>query len=96
MKTNILKRAIITERTIAKSKQGFYTFAVDYNVRKNDVKQAVKDLYNIDVKEVKIIKKLGKTRKVGKKYKEVKSSNWKKAIIKIDPKQKIAIFDMGK
>lgn len=96
MKSNILKKAIITERSLAKTKNGFYTFAIDSKYRKTDVKKAVKDLYNIDVEEVKIIKKVGKTRRAGKKSKQIRSSNWKKAIIKVDPAKKIAIFEVGK
>lgn len=91
----ILKKPIITEKSIAKAKLGFYTFAVDKDAGKETIKKAVEDQFGVNVVSIKTVKMPGKTRKVGKLRKEICTSSWKKAIVKLKKEQKIPIFEVG-
>lgn len=50
----IIKRIWITEKSVAGSAIGKYTFLVDPSATKNEVKKLVKDLYAVDPVDVTI------------------------------------------
>ena len=54
---SVLKKPRVTEKAVAKSEKNVYTFEIDQNATKNDVKAAVKAIYNVTPAKVNIVKK---------------------------------------
>lgn len=90
-----IKKPIITERSIEKAKNGFYSFAVSVDFTKSEIKQAVEEQFKVNVVNVRTITMPGKSKRAGKYRKENKSSPWKKAIVKLKKEQTIPIFEVG-
>ncbi|OEG70970.1 50S ribosomal protein L23 [Candidatus Endomicrobiellum trichonymphae] len=89
---NIIKRPIVTEKsTLMKEKNNKYTFAVDKNANKFQIKHAVETLFNVKVKSVHTSNCVGKRLRVGK-YAGYRS-DWKKAIVKLGKGQEIQLAD---
>lgn len=92
----IIKKPLITEKFMAKTKSGRYAFVVDKRANKNIVKKAVEDFFKVKVKKVWLMKVLGKRKKVGRSQKKIiKKSDWKKAIVQLNKDQKIDLFETG-
>jgi large subunit ribosomal protein L23 len=89
---NIIKRPIVTEKAaILKEKDNKYTFVVDKDANKFQIKQAVESLFNVKVESVHTSNYAGKSRRMGAHagYK----SDWKKAIVKLGEGQEIQMVD---
>ena len=85
--TLVLLRPVITERSMAETNVGRYTFAVDPEATKHDIADAVAEAFKVDVVAVNTMTVHGKARRIGKKI--GKQSDWKKAIVTIASGQKI-------
>lgn len=55
--SNILAKPRITEKAVAKSEAGVYTFVVKREATKRDVRDAVKAIYNVTPVKVNIVNK---------------------------------------
>lgn len=90
----VIKRPVITEgSTQLAAVQNQYTFEVDQRANKIEIKQAVEQIFNVDVLKVATMimpKKMG-TR--GRKL-FVRAPQWKKAIVTLPAGQKIADFNV--
>lgn len=94
--TDILIKPIITEKSMKDASLGVYTFKVDKKTNKNSIKMAVEKQFKVNVLSVKTISVKGKTRRVGRLKKAIKTSDFKKGLVKIKEGQKIDIFETGK
>lgn len=94
MEINILIRPVITEKSMNNAAFGRYTFVVNYNATKNDIKKAVEEQFKVNVVEVKTIKMKGKVRRSGKRRIPVRAKNWKKAVVHLKAEQKIDVFEV--
>lgn len=92
---DIFKRPVLTEKSLRLARQGWYTFEVNKEATKKDIAGAVKELFNVDPIKVRTMVVEGKTRRVGRARREVKSTSWKKTMIKIKKEQKIDLFDVA-
>ncbi|MFZ5365689.1 MAG: 50S ribosomal protein L23 [Patescibacteria group bacterium] len=92
----VLKRPIISEKSLEAASKGEYTFEVDKNAKKKDIVQALKKVFGVDVKKVKTMVVKGKTRRALKTRREYRLGNWEKAIVKLKEGQKIDVFETGK
>lgn len=86
----IIIEPIITEKSVILAENGKYTFKVDKKATKNEIKKAIKKLFNVDVIDVNIIKT--KPKKVMRHRVEGVKSGYKKAIVTLKKGQKIDIF----
>lgn len=91
----ILKKPLITERSVKLAKSGEYTFEVDPQATKGQIKEAVKIAFGVDAVNVRTTKRPGNQKRVGKKRQVVITGAGKKAIIKVKPNQKIELFEVG-
>ncbi|MBI2404854.1 50S ribosomal protein L23 [Candidatus Gottesmanbacteria bacterium] len=91
----ILKRPLMTEKTLAIARGGYYTFVVSQKSNKAQIAQAVSKQYNVKITDVRTAIMHGKVRRVGKKMKIRIKPNWKKAIVRVAPGQKIDAFDVS-
>ena len=67
-----------------------YSFVVNLWANKHQIKHAVQELFNVRVLAVRTALRLGKHRRY--RFKQGKLSNWKKAIVKLHPDDKIEFY----
>ena len=52
--TLIIKKPLITERSLEEAKKGIFIFEVDQKAEKLQIKQAVEKMYNVHVKDISV------------------------------------------
>lgn len=92
----IIKRPIITEKSMKLAKGGLYTFEVDKNATKLQIGKIVAEKFNVKVVNVKTITSKGKTKSQKRVRKTYKTSGFKKALVQVKKGEKIAIFETPK
>jgi large subunit ribosomal protein L23 len=89
---DIILRPIITEKsTLVKDTGNQYVFEVLRSANKIEIRKAVEKLFKVKVLDVHVSNMEGKKKRLGR-Y-AGKRSDWKKAIVKLSPKDKITIFE---
>ena len=89
---DLIRRPLITEKTnIQKESYNQITFEVDRNANRVEIKRAIQDIFNVKVASVKTIQVKGKTKQRGRIT--GKRRDWKKAIVKLMPGERIDFFD---
>jgi len=88
--SKIIKMPVVSEKSTMLSNKGQYVFVVFKNATKNEIKKAIKILYNVDVIKVNIINIHSKVRRLGRFIGE--KSGYKKAIVFLKPGQKIEVL----
>ena len=89
---DILKRPIITEQSMEGVAEKKYTFEVDKNANKIQIKKAVEEIFKVTVEKVTTINYMGKPKRMG--VHAGKRADWKKAIVKLTADSKtIEIFE---
>ena len=89
MSYDVIKNMIRTEKGSEMLTQNKYLFRVAKEANKHEVKHAVEDIYKVKVKSVNIVNVKGKLRRV--RFREGKTSSWKKAIVTLFPDSKIEV-----
>lgn len=79
---DVILKPVITERTSMDATEGRYTFIVDRNATKPEIRQAVEALFDVKVLGVNTMNYTGKTKRMG--VHVGKRSDYKKAVVKID------------
>ena len=87
----VLRRPLITEKDSILQAQGKYAFEVAREANKNQIKQAVEKAFKVKVTAVNVTNVPGKTRRIGRQ--QVLTPSWKKAIVTLQPGNKIEIFE---
>jgi len=87
----IIKRPLVTEKSTALMEQNKYCFVVDPRANKNQIKEAVEKMFNVKVKDVNTADVLGKVKRMGR-Y-EGRRPNWKRAIVTLEPGNRIEFFE---
>lgn len=92
----VIKRPLITEKSMKLADKNQYTFEVDKNATKNMIAKAVADKFDVKVLSVKTINIKGKVKSQKRIRKLYKTASFKKAIVQTGKGQKIAIFETPK
>ena len=89
----VIKRPIITEKSMGMLDENKYTFEVDKNANKPEIKAAIEAIFDgVKVKKVRTMNYEGK--KVRPKHGYGKRADWKKAIVTLkDDSQEIEYFE---
>ena len=87
---DVIIRPIITEESMLKMDENKYTFEVAVKANKTEVKQAIEELFNVDVKNVNIMNVRGKLKRMGRFAGYTRKR--RKAIVTIAEDQSIEIF----
>ncbi|MBI6874245.1 MULTISPECIES: 50S ribosomal protein L23 [Clostridium] len=90
---DIIRRPVITEKSMASMGDKKYTFIVDIHANKSMIKRAVEDVFGVKVEDVKTARYLGKTKRVG--VHVGKRADYKKAIITLAADSKAIEFFEG-
>lgn len=95
MLVNIIKRPLITEKSLKDSKRGIFTFAVDKKANKIEIGREIETQFKVHVTDVttSIIK--GKRKSVGKRRTVIKLPDTKKARVRLAKGETIALFEIG-
>lgn len=94
MKSNLLLKPIITEKSMQDAARGLFTFAVNIDANKAEIALAVNKTFNVKTEIVKTITFKGIAKRSGKRRSVFMSSPWKKALVKLPAGQKIELFDV--
>ncbi len=89
---HVIKRPIITEKSTIAAADNQYTFEVDRQASKTQIREAVEHIFNVDVVGVRVINMAPKYGRWGRKRVKRRPS-WKKAIVTIASDQRIEIFE---
>lgn len=88
----VLKRPLITEKsTIEKDMHNKLFFEVARSANKIEIKQAVEQIFKVDVLGVCTVNMKGKTKRVGRFI--THQPDWKKAVVTIKPGQRVEFFE---
>lgn len=88
----VLKRPLVTEKsTLQKEQHNTLFFEVDRRANKIEIKQAVEQIFKVNVIDVRTSTMKGKTKRVGRYFTE--RPDWKKAIVTIKPGQRVEFFE---
>lgn len=89
---DLIKRPVITEKTnIQKESYNQITFEIDRRMNRVEIKRAVEEIFNVRVATVRTMQVKGKTKQRGRII--GKRRDWKKAIVKLMPGERIDFFE---
>ena len=88
---DVLIKPIVTEKSSGLMAEGKYTFRVDKNANKIEIKYAVETAFKVDVTDVRTMNMPGKQKRQGKT--QGMTPEWKKAIVTLKSGQTLPIFD---
>ena len=89
--TDVLKKPVLTEKSLLlQQTENKYTFDVDLNANKTEVKIAVERMYDVKVENVTIMNVKAKTKRMGKYV--GKTNRRRKAIVKLAKGSEINLF----
>ncbi len=88
---DVLKKPVVSEKTMSLLAENKYTFLVNPDANKIEIKHAVEKAFSVKVTDVKTISVKGKKKRVGRHV--GKTSDKKKAIVTLKDGDKIEVFD---
>jgi len=87
----IVLRPLVTEKGYHKAERyNSYTFEVNRLAGKQEIREAVEELFNVKVVRVNTQTRKGKPRRT--RYRVGHTNTWKKAIVTLDPEHRIDFF----
>lgn len=89
-----LFRPLISEKSLGLASRGWYTFAVEKHVRKEEIAKLIERMYSVNVLSVRTVAMHGKVRRTGKKMISKRKEDWKKAIVRLAAGQHIDAFEV--
>jgi large subunit ribosomal protein L23 len=88
----ILKRPLLTEKSDhLRESENKYCFEVDKRANKLEVKKAVESLFSVNVVDVRLHNRIGKSKRMGRFA--GKRADWKKAYVTLKKGDVIAMFE---
>ena len=89
---DIIKRPLVTEKTnLQKEANNQLSFEVDRRANRVEIGRAVEHIFNVSVESVKTMQVKGKVKRRGRIV--GKRKDWKKAIVKLMPGERIDFFE---
>ncbi len=88
---DIIKKPLITEKTTKLMEENKYCFLVDPKANKYQIRQAVEQLFKVEVKAVNTYNMLGKLKRMGRH--QGRRPSWKRAIVTLENGNRIEFFE---
>jgi large subunit ribosomal protein L23 len=88
---HVIIRPVVSEKSYALMSEGKYTFRVHDRAHKVQIAQAVEEIFDVHVTEVRTAKVRAKPKRRG--LSQGRSRSWKKAIVKLAPGERIELFE---
>jgi large subunit ribosomal protein L23 len=89
---SVIKRPIVTEKTVKLTEAGIYVFEVVREASKDLIKKAVESSFGVKVSAVNTMVARGKS-KMTRRGVRSKAAKWKKAVVTLEAGQKIASLE---
>jgi large subunit ribosomal protein L23 len=86
----VIIRPVVSEKSYVLAAADKYTFRVHPNAHKTQIRQAIEQLFDVNVVEVRTMSVKSKPKRRG--YTAGRTRAWKKAIVQVAPGQTIPIF----
>ena len=87
----IIIRPIVSEKSYALIAQNKYTFRVHPDAHKTQIRDAVQKIFDVKVADVKTMTVRSKPKRRG--YTAGRTRGWKKAIVRLEPGDRIELFE---
>ena len=88
--SQVLIAPIVSEKSYAATVTGQYTFKVHQNAHKTQIRQAVEELFDVHVVDVRTLSVKSKPKRRG--VTSGRTRQWKKAIVQVRPGESIPVF----
>ena len=88
--SQVIIRPVVSEKSYVLATADKYTFRVHKDANKTQIRQAIEQLFNVDVLEVRTAKVPSKPKRRG--YTAGRTRGWKKAVVQVRPGETIPIF----
>ncbi|MDP9345170.1 MAG: 50S ribosomal protein L23 [Actinomycetota bacterium] len=88
--SQVIIRPVVSEKSYVLATADKYTFRVHADAHKTHIKQAVEQLFDVDVIRVRTLSVKPKPKRRG--YTSGRTRAWKKAVVQVQPGQSIPIF----
>ena len=88
--TQVVIRPVISEKSFALAETGKYTFRVHDHAHKTEIRQAIEQLFDVNVVDVRTASVKSKPKR--RAHTSGRSRQWKKAIVEVRAGQTIPIF----
>ena len=88
--TQVIIRPVVTEKSYALAAAGKYSFRVHPDAHKTQIRQAVEELFEVKVLDVRTMSVKSKPKRRG--LTSGRTRQWKKAIVQVAPGDEIPIF----
>lgn len=92
---HIIISPIITEKSMSLAAKDKFTFRVSLGASKEQLKKEIAKRFSVDILGISTVVAKGKTKRMGSRRMEKKTSNYKKAVVQVKPGQKISLFELG-
>jgi len=91
----VVLRPVISEKSMDETQRGKYTFRVHSDANKLQVKQAVEELFKVEVVDVNVLTTKAKEKVRSRRRGRTRgwTSPWKKAVVTLAAGQKIEFFE---
>jgi large subunit ribosomal protein L23 len=88
---NIIIKPLVTEKSShQQTTRNVYSFQVAQHANKVQIRHAVEALYKVRVLDVRTMNRKGKPRR--SRYGVTKTSEWKRALVTLDPESRIELY----
>jgi len=88
---DIVRKPIITEKSMNEMANKKYTFLVHKNANKVEIKKAIEEIFEVEVEKVATANYIGKAKRVG--VHRGKRADYKKAVVTLSGDKAIELFE---
>jgi large subunit ribosomal protein L23 len=88
--SQVIIRPVVSEKSFVQAEIGKYTFRVHADAHKTQIRQAVEQLFEVKVRDVRTVSVKSKPKRRG--VYAGRTRTWKKAIVQLQPGDTIPIF----
>ncbi|MGZ4233217.1 MAG: 50S ribosomal protein L23 [Solirubrobacteraceae bacterium] len=88
--SHVIIRPVVSEKTFVLAEAGKYTFRVHDHAHKTQIRQAIEQLFDVKVVDIRTASVKSKPKRRG--HTSGRSRQWKKAIVQVQAGQTIPIF----
>jgi large subunit ribosomal protein L23 len=91
---DVIIRPVVSEKSYAGLDRNTYTFLVDKRSNKTEIKEAIQQIWNVQVTSVRTLNRRGKVKR--RRFTKGKRADEKRAIVTLAEGDSIEIFETGK
>ncbi len=90
---DIILRPVVSEKSYGLLDSGVYTFIVDPDASKIEIREAVEEIFNVRVTKVNTLNRKGKRKRNRRQFTFGKRADTKRAIVTLAPGARIDLFE---